>query len=108
MMLASAVFSHGPFSKDAVEVAFAERNNVIEAFAASCADEAFTKRARLWTADRGLLGAHIETGKSDVEVSRVHGALIGKDEGVGMAAGERFAELLPWPVGVGMRGDAGV
>jgi hypothetical protein len=89
-------------------VAFAEEDKGIEPITANRVDEALAKRVRLWTDDLGLHGDHIEAGKSDIEFSRAHGAVVGKAEGVGMAAGERFAELLPWPVGVGMRGDAGV
>lgn len=89
-------------------MAFAKGDEVVEALTANRADEALTVCVRLWAADWGFQGAHAETGQGSMEVCREHGAVVVKDEAVGMAAGERFAELLEGPLGGGMRGDVGV
>ena len=85
-------------------MAFAQRDEVVEALAANRADEVLTECIRLWTADWGFQGAHAEAYQSGIEVCREHGAVVVKDEAVGMTAGERFAELLKGPFGGGMRG----
>jgi len=66
------------FSKDSAEVAFAQWDEVVQAFPANRSDEAFTERIRLWAADWGFQGARTEAGQGGIEVCREHRAVVVK------------------------------
>jgi hypothetical protein len=91
---ASAIVVIRPFPKDAAEVAFAQRDEVVQTLPANCADETLAECVRLWAADWGLQGAHTKARQGGIEVCRECRAVVVEDEAVGMAAGKRFAELL--------------
>ena len=105
---ASAIVVIRPFPKDAAEVAFAQRDEVVQALAANRADQPLAECVRLWATDWGFQRAHVEAGQGGIELYRECRAVVVEDEAVGMAAGEGLTELLEGPFRGGMSGDVGV
>jgi hypothetical protein len=85
-------------------VAFPQRDEVGQAVAANRADEALAGRVRHWAAEWGIQSPHAKARQGGIEVYREWRAVVVEDKAVGMAAGERFAEVLVGSFGGGMRG----
>src|ERR1019366_1506472 len=98
-----AVVGRRPFTNRRAQVAFAQRNDTVEAFAAKGSDEALAEGVRFWTARRRLehgepegTGSRVERGREDsvTVVQQITPRMLGHDD---------LAQLLCGPCGGGMR-----
>jgi len=83
-------------------MALVEGNQEVQTFATKAAAQSFAYGVRLWGSHRRSQNPYPQIGKALVHRLREDAVPIMDDEAVGMAARQRFPELLPCPFRRGM------
>src|SRR5215471_18150093 len=95
----SAVIVDGPIPNRHLQMALVEGNQEVQTFATKAAAQSFGYGVRLWGSHRRWQNPYPQMGKALVHRLREDAVPILDDEAVGVAARQRFPELLPCPVG---------
>jgi hypothetical protein len=102
-MRPSSVVVRCPFTRNRTQVAFAKRNEPVEALAPEGSDEALAEGVRFWTARRRLEHREAEGTGGCVERSREDRIAVVQEISPRMLGNEDLAQLLRGPCSRGMR-----
>jgi len=93
-MRSSAIIVANPFTKNLLQMTFAEWNQEVQAFSPNRADQPFTERVRFGCPDWRFQNTNAETIQSHIQTGREDGVAVVDNVAVRVIECQELAELL--------------